>query len=108
MDWTRGCWSSGWCTGNQAEVRTPIGAGPHQERLSATRGDGAVRAGPRRDRRPNPGRRSVVTEPVVRAGGGIVWRRGEGSGVEIVLVHRPAYARPGQQQPVADPALGDR
>jgi hypothetical protein len=32
-----------------------------------------------------------VTEPIVRAGGGIVWRRGQGGGVEIVLVHRPAY-----------------
>lgn len=38
----------------------------------------------------DPPRRLVVTESVVRAGGGIVWRRGEGSGVEIVLVHRPA------------------
>jgi 8-oxo-dGTP pyrophosphatase MutT (NUDIX family) len=32
-----------------------------------------------------------VTETVVRAGGGIVWRRGEGGVVEIVLVHRPVY-----------------
>ena len=32
-----------------------------------------------------------MTESVVRAGGGIVWRRGQGGGVEIVLVHRPAY-----------------
>ena len=32
-----------------------------------------------------------MTEMVVRAGGGIVWRREEGGGVEIVLVHRPAY-----------------
>jgi 8-oxo-dGTP pyrophosphatase MutT (NUDIX family) len=32
-----------------------------------------------------------VTESVVRAGGGIVWRYGEGGGVEIVLVHRPVY-----------------
>jgi 8-oxo-dGTP pyrophosphatase MutT (NUDIX family) len=31
-----------------------------------------------------------VTETIVLAGGGIVWRRGEGA-VEIVLVHRPAY-----------------
>jgi hypothetical protein len=30
-------------------------------------------------------------ETVVRAGGGIVWRRGQGGVVEIVLVHRPAY-----------------
>jgi 8-oxo-dGTP diphosphatase len=39
----------------------------------------------------DPARRPVVTEAVVRAGGGIVWRRGEGGAVEIVLVHRPAY-----------------
>ena len=39
----------------------------------------------------DPPRRLVVTESVVRAGGGIVWRRGEGGGVEIVLIHRPAY-----------------
>jgi 8-oxo-dGTP pyrophosphatase MutT (NUDIX family) len=32
-----------------------------------------------------------VTETIVLAGGGIVWRRGEGGGLEIVLVHRPAY-----------------
>jgi hypothetical protein len=36
-------------------------------------------------------RRSVVTKSVVRAGGGIVWRRGRGGGVEIVLVHRSGY-----------------
>ena len=30
-------------------------------------------------------RRLVVTESVVRAGGGIVWRHGQGGGVEIVL-----------------------
>ena len=39
----------------------------------------------------DPARRLVVTESVVRAGGGIVWRRGQGGGVEIVLIHRPAY-----------------
>jgi 8-oxo-dGTP diphosphatase len=39
----------------------------------------------------DPARRLVVTETVVRAGGGIVWRRGEDGAVEIVLVHRPAY-----------------
>jgi 8-oxo-dGTP diphosphatase len=39
----------------------------------------------------DPARRLVVTESVVRAGGGIVWRRGAGGGVEIVLVHRPVY-----------------
>jgi 8-oxo-dGTP diphosphatase len=32
-----------------------------------------------------------MSETVVRAGGGIVWRHGEGGGVEVVLVHRPAY-----------------
>ena len=32
-----------------------------------------------------------MTEAVVRAGGGIVWRHGEDGGVEIVLVHRPTY-----------------
>src|SRR5512132_1978901 len=36
----------------------------------------------------DPARR-LVTETVVRAGGGIVWRRGQGCEVEIVLVHRP-------------------
>jgi 8-oxo-dGTP pyrophosphatase MutT (NUDIX family) len=36
-------------------------------------------------------RRSVVTESVVRAGGGIVWRRGRAGGVEIVLVQRLGY-----------------
>jgi 8-oxo-dGTP pyrophosphatase MutT (NUDIX family) len=39
----------------------------------------------------DPARCLVVTESVVRAGGGIVWRRGQGGGVEIVLIHRPAY-----------------
>jgi 8-oxo-dGTP diphosphatase len=33
----------------------------------------------------------LVTESVVRAGGGIVWRHGRGGGVEIVLVHRLGY-----------------
>ena len=32
-----------------------------------------------------------MTETVVRAGGGVVWRHDEGGVVEIVLVHRPAY-----------------
>jgi 8-oxo-dGTP diphosphatase len=32
-----------------------------------------------------------VTETIVLAGGGIVWRQGEGGGVEIVLVHRLGY-----------------
>jgi 8-oxo-dGTP pyrophosphatase MutT (NUDIX family) len=32
-----------------------------------------------------------VTESVVRAAGGIIWRHGQGGDVEIVLVHRSAY-----------------
>jgi 8-oxo-dGTP pyrophosphatase MutT (NUDIX family) len=36
-------------------------------------------------------RRLAMTETIVRAAGGIVWRRGKGGAVEIVLVHRPAY-----------------
>jgi 8-oxo-dGTP diphosphatase len=32
-----------------------------------------------------------VSERVVRAAGGLVWRRGPDGTVEIVLVHRPAY-----------------
>ncbi len=32
-----------------------------------------------------------MTEGIVRAAGGIVWRHSEGGAVEIVLVHRPAY-----------------
>jgi 8-oxo-dGTP pyrophosphatase MutT (NUDIX family) len=32
-----------------------------------------------------------VTERVVRAAGGVVWRRAEGGTVEVMLVHRPAY-----------------
>lgn len=32
-----------------------------------------------------------VTEELVRAAGGLVWRRGESGHVEIVIVHRPAY-----------------
>jgi 8-oxo-dGTP pyrophosphatase MutT (NUDIX family) len=32
-----------------------------------------------------------VTGTIVRAAGGIVWRRGDGGAVEVVLVHRPAY-----------------
>jgi 8-oxo-dGTP pyrophosphatase MutT (NUDIX family) len=39
----------------------------------------------------DPARRLVVTQSVVLAGGGIVWRRGAGGAVEIVLVHRPVY-----------------
>ena len=31
-----------------------------------------------------------MTEPIVLAGGGILWRRGGGGELEIVLVHRPA------------------
>ncbi|HEV2810657.1 MAG TPA: NUDIX hydrolase [Acidimicrobiales bacterium] len=32
-----------------------------------------------------------LTSPVVRAAGGMVWRNGMGSGVEVVVVHRPKY-----------------
>ena len=32
-----------------------------------------------------------MSEPIVRAGGGIVWRHDPRGPVEIVLVHRPAY-----------------
>ena len=32
-----------------------------------------------------------MTEAIVLAGGGIVWRQDEGGGVEIVLVHRPVH-----------------
>jgi 8-oxo-dGTP diphosphatase len=32
-----------------------------------------------------------VTEDVVRAAGGLVWRRNGSGEVELVLVHRPAY-----------------
>jgi 8-oxo-dGTP pyrophosphatase MutT (NUDIX family) len=39
----------------------------------------------------DPAKRPLMTEAVVRAGGGIVWRRGQGGVVEIVLIHRPAY-----------------
>jgi 8-oxo-dGTP diphosphatase len=31
------------------------------------------------------------TEDIVRAAGGLVCRRGAGGGIEVVLVHRPAY-----------------
>jgi 8-oxo-dGTP pyrophosphatase MutT (NUDIX family) len=34
--------------------------------------------------------RVVVTQRIVRAAGGVVWRRGEAGAVEIVLIHRPA------------------
>lgn len=30
-------------------------------------------------------------EPVVRAAGGVVWRRGDHGDLEVVLVHRPRY-----------------
>jgi 8-oxo-dGTP diphosphatase len=34
---------------------------------------------------------SQATEEVVQAAGGVVWRRAEASGVEVLLVHRPKY-----------------
>ena len=30
-------------------------------------------------------------EPLVRAAGGVIWRRDAGSGLEVVVVHRPRY-----------------
>jgi 8-oxo-dGTP diphosphatase len=33
----------------------------------------------------------VALDPVVRAAGGLVWRRDAGGALEVVLVHRPAY-----------------
>lgn len=30
-------------------------------------------------------------EPTVRAAGGVIWRRDGGTGLEVVLVHRPRY-----------------
>src|SRR5207253_445579 len=54
-------------------------------------------AGPRPARRP-PQVPAIVAdlsaradEPVVLAAGGVVWRRGEGDQLEVVLVHRPRY-----------------
>lgn len=32
-----------------------------------------------------------MTEPEVRAAGGVVWRRGDDGGLEVLLVHRPRY-----------------
>ena len=40
---------------------------------------------------PGGRRDETQTEPVVAAAGGVVWRRGEGDVVEVVLVHRPKY-----------------
>ena len=39
--------------------------------------------------RPTP--ESDDGDPVVQAGGGVVWRQGERGQVEVVLVHRPRY-----------------
>src|SRR5262245_43622810 len=33
----------------------------------------------------------VAVAGVVRAAGGVVWRRGRDGGIEVVIVHRPAY-----------------
>ncbi|MFP5317419.1 MAG: NUDIX hydrolase [Acidimicrobiia bacterium] len=32
-----------------------------------------------------------MTAPTVLAAGGVVWRRAEGGGMEVLLVHRPRY-----------------
>jgi 8-oxo-dGTP diphosphatase len=32
-----------------------------------------------------------VKGPEVRAAGGVVWRRGDGGAIEVLLVHRPRY-----------------
>lgn len=44
---------------------------------------------------PDTARQRGPEEPMVRAAGGVIWRRGTvpgaGSGVEVVLVHRPRY-----------------
>jgi hypothetical protein len=64
-----------------AERRWP----PHRDRLGAVAvANGLAGAFDR-------ARWLLVTESVVRAGGGIVWRHGEGGGVEIVLVQRLGY-----------------
>jgi Polyphosphate kinase 2 (PPK2)/NUDIX domain len=67
--------------------RCPGGSGP------AAMWSQTARCGtsPRRIERQGRRLAAAVTEAVVRAGGGIVWRRGEGGAVEIVLVHRPTY-----------------
>ncbi len=41
--------------------------------------------------RPDEPDETAGPEPVVAAAGGVVWRRGEGDVIEVVLVHRPRY-----------------
>ncbi|HEX4539692.1 MAG TPA: NUDIX hydrolase [Acidimicrobiales bacterium] len=63
--------------------------------LSGQAGPPDETAGPggRPEHAAGPGGRQdeTATEPVVAAAGGVVWRRGEGNVVEVVLVHRPRY-----------------
>jgi 8-oxo-dGTP pyrophosphatase MutT (NUDIX family) len=87
MDWA-GVWllEQRLGAGNQGDAVARSGAGRlHRDRLGAVAvADGLAGAFDR-------ARWLLVTESVVRAGGGIVWRDGEGGGVEFVLVHRLGY-----------------
>jgi 8-oxo-dGTP diphosphatase len=65
------------------EPEQGAGAGGRPEESSGPRGRPEERAG-------QAGCRGDA-EPVVPAAGGVVWRRGEGDRVEVVLVHRPRY-----------------
>lgn len=38
-----------------------------------------------------PSAAASVADGVVRAAGGVIWRRAPAGGIDIVLVHRPAY-----------------
>lgn len=44
---------------------------------------------------------------VVRAGGGVVWRRGDDGPLEVLLVHRPKYDDWSLPKGKADPGEGD-
>lgn len=45
--------------------------------------------------------------PVVRAAGGLVWRRGDSDRIEVLLVHRPAYDDWSLPKGKADPGETD-